>query len=105
MSIAGQSSSWPPTEPVIAQAAGPELELRFQPDAAVPPGSGSFKITPTAVLGPAFPIVIEKPIGSPALTEAPSAVFERVSLVGKQVTLADPCASGALYAMAVAVLS
>src|SRR6266480_5312613 len=105
MSIAGQSSSWPPTEPVIAQAAEPELESRFQPDAAVPAGSGSLRITPTAVLGPPFSIVIENPIGSPALTEGLSAVFVRVSSVGKHVTLAEPCASGPLYSVAVAVLS
>ena len=58
-----------------------------------------------AVPGPAFETVIANPIGVPAMTEGASAVFVTVSSVGTQVMLAEPCASGPLYSVAVAVLS
>ena len=55
--------------------------------------------------GPLLVVVIVKPIASPALTVAASAVFSTFRSGFRQVTLASSLASGAFVDLAVASLS
>jgi hypothetical protein len=69
----------------------------------VPVGSGSDNVTPVAVPTPLFLTVIVKPIWSPALTVALSAVLV-ISRPGQfTVVEADACTCGLLAALALAV--
>ena len=63
---------WLPTAPVIEQPATAGLIDQFTP---LPAGSGSLTVTFVAVPAPVFETTIVKPIASPALTDAASAVF------------------------------
>ena len=95
-----QSSSWSSPVPVIAQSAFAGLI-----DHVTPFGSGSFSVTPFAVPGPLFVVVIVNPIALPALTDASSAVFTTSRSGASQVTVASSLASGWLVDVAVASLS
>src|SRR6266516_1280204 len=61
-------------EPAIEQSGLSGLSDQVTPEPE-PAGRLSLKVTPVAVPGPAFETVIVNPIGSPAFTEAASAVF------------------------------
>ena len=62
----------PRLPPEIAQPAASGVSLQLTP---VPVGSGSLTVTPLAVPRPVLVTVTVNPIGSPALTDAASAVF------------------------------
>src|SRR5437879_1869818 len=70
-----------------------------------PAGSGSLTVTPLAVPVPLLLTVTVKPIGSPALTVAASAVLLTWMFAGRQIIEALAWTLPALVADAVAVLS
>jgi hypothetical protein len=69
----------------------------------LPPGSGSLSVTPVALPGPVFDTMTVKPIASPALTDAASAVL--VICSPGHCTVTDACAwtCGLFVACALAV--
>ena len=69
----------------------------------VPMGSGSLSVTPVAVPKPVFDTVIVNPIGSPALTDAASAVFVICKPGHCTEVLALACTCGLFVACALAV--
>src|SRR5207249_3203932 len=71
----------------------------------LPPGSGSPSVTLLALPGPPLLTVTVKPIGSPALTDAASAVLVTVRLGALTRMLAVPVLSALLLALPVAVLA
>ncbi len=71
----------------------------------VPAGSGSLTVTPLAVPAPVLVTVTVNPIGSPAFTDAASAVLVIVMFAGWQVILASAEPPPSLDEVAVAVLS
>jgi hypothetical protein len=95
-----QLSDWLGALPVIEQPAVAGLIDQFTP---VPPGSGSDKVTPVAVPTPVLDTVIVKPIWSPALTVALSAVLLICKPGQFTVVLAFAVTVGLFVASAVAV--
>src|SRR2546425_215664 len=69
-----------------------------------PAGSGSLTVTPLAVPVPVLLTVTVKPIGSPALTVAASAVLLTWMLAGLQVMLAELLSLPSLVVVTLAVL-
>jgi len=86
--------------PAIEQPAFAGLIDQLIPE---PVGRGSFNVTPVALPAPVFETVIVKPIGSPALTEGASAVFETCRPGHCTEVLALACTCGLFVACALAV--
>jgi hypothetical protein len=70
-------SVWLPTAPEIEQSGESGLS-----DQLTPAGSGSFTVTPWAVVVPVFVTVISNPIWSPALTGPAGLAVFVMSIVG-----------------------
>src|SRR5436305_576163 len=103
MSTAEQVSLFELTQRVgVSAPAGPES---FDHPASVPAGSGSFRVTPLAVPGPLLVTVIVKPSGSPAFKIGRASCRERSNDGFRHAIEYETCASGAVVACAVAVLS
>ena len=106
MSPKVQSSDWLGAAPVTAHVPAPEYAGLIDHATPVPAGSGSDKVTPSAVPVPATPefdTVTEKPIGSPVLTGVWSATFMIDRLGASTTIVADACTGGWFVADAVAV--
>src|SRR5947207_817247 len=88
----------------IAQPAKAGLSDQVTP-VPEPAGSTSWRVTLLAVPAPVLDTVIEKPIGSPALTEAASAVLTTLSTALLQVIASWPVAPGAPAPRSSALLS
>src|SRR5215467_8166947 len=85
-----QDSAWFGLDPVtehVAAPVGPESIDQVTP-APDPAGSGSVTDTPVAVPVPVLLTLMVNPIGSPAFTDAASAVFRMWIDAGLQVILA-----------------
>src|SRR6266581_1726153 len=91
-------------EPAIEQSGLSGLSDQVTPEPE-PAGRLSLKVTPVAVPVPVFETVIVNPIGSPAFTEAASAVFEIVRFAGLHVIDASSDGFPSFVEWAVAVLS
>src|SRR5215468_8321840 len=101
-----QDSAWFGLEPVIEHVAdpvGPESIDQVTP-APDPAGSGSVTDTPVAVPVPELLTTILNPIGSPAFTDAASAVFLMWIDAGWQVMLASEESAPSLVVDTLAVL-
>src|SRR6266852_3794286 len=110
--------------PPAARSAGPQLSTcgaepeiehrpgidwasidQVTPGAGEPAGSGSVTVTPCAVPVPALVTAILNPIGSPAFTDAASAVLTMWMFAGWQVILASAEPDPSLVVVTLAVLS
>jgi hypothetical protein len=94
-----QCSSWFGAVPAIEQSGLAESIDQLMP---LPPGRVSMIVTPLAFPAPVFVTVIVKPIGSPALTDALSAVFVICSAGHRNTVEAVSCTCALLDACALA---
>src|SRR5438874_80769 len=88
----------------VTSPEGPESIDQVRP-APEPAGSGSSRVTPFAVPGPALETVTVNPIVSPSITHRPPASTPSPYTTLFRSILSSPVASGAFVAEAVAVLS
>ena len=104
LSPAARSTGPQVTTPAVSEHRPPALSSRVQarPESV---GSVSVTTTPLAVPVPLLVTVTVKPIWSPGLTLAASAIFSMSMSAGLQVIEADASSSPSLVEVAVAVLS